>query len=148
MPLTHLAQELLRPLCNAGSGIAGPLRNQHGVLEIGTKRRPATRDRRTIASNGRKATSATGCRPAVCSIFLKEWDQSAGTAGRRRACGEIRGATAEEVLPIACQPHPTAHRRRAVRNVPKNACYAWVPDGYFGPYRPEIFWIGARRKGR
>jgi peptide/nickel transport system substrate-binding protein len=82
---------------------------------------------------------------SACKLldYLKEWETSADTAGRRKAWDKMLAASADEVFSIGTvngirQPIVVGPK---VRNVPKEGYSAWDPGGYIGLYQPDTFWI-------
>lgn len=74
---------------------------------------------------------------------VKEWEQAADEAGRRRAWETILQTNADQVFTIGTvngtrQPIVVGAK---IRNVPKEGFYAWDPGGYFGLYQLDTFWV-------
>ncbi|TAJ32214.1 MAG: ABC transporter substrate-binding protein, partial [Reyranella sp.] len=82
---------------------------------------------------------------SACKLldYLKEWETGATPADRRKAWEKILSTNADEVFSIGTvngirQPIVVGPK---IRNVPKEAYYAWDPGGYIGLYQPDTFWV-------
>ena len=82
---------------------------------------------------------------AACKLldYVKEWETGATVEDRRKAWEKILATNADEVFSIGTvngirQPVVVGPK---IRNVPKEAYYAWDPGGYIGLYQPDTFWI-------
>ncbi len=82
---------------------------------------------------------------SACKLldYVKEWETGATVEDRRKAWAKILASNADEVFSIGTvngirQPVVVGPK---IRNVPKEAYYAWDPGGYIGLYQPDTFWI-------
>ncbi len=82
---------------------------------------------------------------SACKLldYVKEWETGATVEDRRKAWEKILASNADEVFSIGTvngirQPVVVGPK---IRNVPKEAYYAWDPGGYIGLYQPDTFWI-------
>lgn len=82
---------------------------------------------------------------SACKLldYVKEWEQGTNEAERRKAWEKILGHYADEVFTIGTvngirQPIVVGPK---IKNVPKEAYYAWDPGGYIGLYQPDTFWV-------
>ncbi len=82
---------------------------------------------------------------SACKLldYVKEWETGATAEDRRKAWQKILASNADEVFSIGTvngirQPVVVGPK---IRNVPKEAYYAWDPGGYIGLYQPDTFWI-------
>jgi peptide/nickel transport system substrate-binding protein len=82
---------------------------------------------------------------SACKLldYVKEWETGATDEERRKAWEKILATNADEVFSIGTvngirQPVVVGPK---IRNVPKEAYYAWDPGGYIGLYQPDTFWI-------
>ncbi len=82
---------------------------------------------------------------SACKLldYVKEWETGATVEDRRKAWQKILASNADEVFSIGTvngirQPVVVGPK---IRNVPKEAYYAWDPGGYIGLYQPDTFWI-------
>lgn len=89
---------------------------------------------------GEKCDLASACK---LLDYVKEWEAGATAEDRRKAWEKILATNADEVFSIGTvngirQPVVVGPK---IRNVPKEAYYAWDPGGYIGLYQPDTFWI-------
>ena len=89
---------------------------------------------------GEKCDLASACK---LLDYVKEWETGATVEDRRKAWEKILATNADEVFSIGTvngirQPVVVGPK---IRNVPKEAYYAWDPGGYIGLYQPDTFWI-------
>jgi len=89
---------------------------------------------------GEKCDLASACK---LLDYVKEWEAGATVEDRRKAWEKILATNADEVFSIGTvngirQPVVVGPK---IRNVPKEAYYAWDPGGYIGVYQPDTFWI-------
>lgn len=89
---------------------------------------------------GEKCDLASACK---LLDYVKEWEAGATVEDRRKAWEKILATNADEVFSIGTvngirQPVVVGPK---IRNVPKEAYYAWDPGGYIGLYQPDTFWI-------
>jgi peptide/nickel transport system substrate-binding protein len=83
--------------------------------------------------------------PEACALvdYVREWERATDRAGRRQAWQKILQANADQVFSIGTvngirQPIVVGPK---IRNVPREAFYAWDPGGYVGLYQPDTFWV-------
>ncbi len=81
----------------------------------------------------------------ACQLLdlLREWEESADPAVRRKAWDKMLEINVDEVFSIGTvngirQPIVVGPK---VRNVPKEGYFAWDPGGYIGLYKPDTFWL-------
>lgn len=89
---------------------------------------------------GEKCDLASACK---LLDYVREWETGATADDRRKAWEKILASNADEVFSIGTvngirQPVVVGPK---IRNVPKEAYYAWDPGGYIGLYQPDTFWI-------
>ena len=89
---------------------------------------------------GEKCDLASACK---LLDYVKEWETGATVEDRRKAWDKILTSNADEVFSIGTvngvrQPIVVGPK---IRNVPKEAYYAWDPGGYIGLYQPDTFWV-------
>jgi len=89
---------------------------------------------------GEKCDLASACK---LLDYVKEWETGATVEDRRKAWDKILMSNADEVFSIGTvngvrQPIVVGPK---IRNVPKEAYYAWDPGGYIGLYQPDTFWV-------
>jgi len=93
-----------------------------------------------------KGTKGEKCDlPAACALLeqLAAWERSIDPAARRAAWERILATHAEEQFTIGTvngvlQPVVVSPK---LRNVPKEALFAWHPGGFIGLYKPDTFWM-------
>jgi peptide/nickel transport system substrate-binding protein len=96
-----------------------------------------------VASRGRQGEPCDMPEARRLLADVKEWEEAADEAGRRRAWEKILQTNADQVFTIGTvngtrQPIVVGSK---IRNVPKEGFYAWDPGGYFGLYRLDTFWV-------